>query len=140
MEFFKDPKQAVDLIITMLVSEDWKKLSRYYDLSGTNVDKESLISGDFFIRKKRPEVAHPAGFWRYREPFAPAFSYLSHHTLSDGIVKVTVHVEIDQGGGMIQRGQDSFQLRKSANGYQLLPKAFYPVTSEKPVTMQEVKK
>lgn len=125
MAYFKNPKQAVDSIRIMLKSKAWEELSRYYDLSGTDIDRASLVSGDFFIRKKRPEVAHQAGFWKFRQPFSPQFSYLSHQSISDEIVEVTVQVEIDEGGGMVQRGMDSFQLRKSSDGYQLLPKQFH---------------
>lgn len=138
--YFKSPQQAVDLIKTMLLSKSWNKLSCYYDLSGTDINRETLISGDFFIRKKRPEVTHPAGFWKYKQPFSPQFSYLSDHNISDEIVEVTVHVEIDQGDGMIQRGMDSFKLRKSSSGYQLLPKSLHapeaPDDSEKPISAQ----
>ena len=62
MTYFKNPEQAVDAISTMLSSEAWEKLSRYYDLSDTDIDRASLISGEFFVRKERPELAHPAGF------------------------------------------------------------------------------
>ncbi len=136
MGYFKDPKQAVDSIRTLLLSNAWEELSRYYDLSGTDIDVATLISGEFFIRKKRPEVSHPAGFWRYKEPFAPQFNYRSHRTLTDGIVSVTMGIEIDQGGGMIQRGLNTFPLRKSANGYQLLPKSLLPTTD--PFAIPEV--
>lgn len=128
MAYFKDPEQAVDLITTMLKSNAWEELSSYYDLSGTNIDKDSLISGDFFIRKKRPEVAHPAGFWRYKEPFSPGFTYLSHETLPNEIVNVVVGIDIDEGDGMVQSGLDSFPLRKLSNGYQLLPKELNPTS------------
>ncbi len=123
MTYFKNPEQAVDAISTMLSSKAWEKLSRYYDLSDTDIDRASLISGEFFVRQERPEVAHPAEFWRIKQPFSPQFTYRSHHHLSDEIVEVTVHIEIDEGFGMIRRGLNNFQLRKFPNGYQLLPKS-----------------
>ena len=67
-------------------------------------------------------MSHPAGFWKFKQPFSPQFSYLSHRNISEEIVEVTVQIKIDEGGGMFQRGMESFQLRKSSNGYQLLPK------------------
>ena len=137
MAYFNNPRQAVDSIRTMLSLKAWDKLSRYYDLSGTDINRESLISGEFFIRNKRPEAAHPAGFWRYKQPFSPQFSYLSHHDISNETVEVTVHIEIDEGGGMIQRGMDKFQLRKSPDGYQLLPKSF-PVPADQSAHEQSV--
>ena len=123
MRYFRDPKQAVDAIKTMLSSRAWEKLSGYYDLSDTDIDRASLISGEFFVREERPELAHPAGFWRIKEPFSPQYAYQSHYHRSDEIVDVTVHIEIDEGMGMIRRGFNNFQLRKSPNGYQLLPKS-----------------
>ncbi len=81
MAYFDNPMQAVDSIRTMLSSNVWDELSRYYDLSDTDIDRTNLISGDFFIRKKRPDVAHPAGFWKFKQPFSPQFTYLSHRNL-----------------------------------------------------------
>ncbi|MFQ5354507.1 MAG: hypothetical protein ACE5DR_06120 [Thermodesulfobacteriota bacterium] len=122
MAYFRDPSQAVDSIKTMLISRNWKSLAGYYDLSrADNLDREAMISGDYFIRKERPEVAHPAGFWKYKHPFAPQFSYLSHRTFSEDIIEVTVYIEIDEGGGMTRRGMQSFHLQKSSKGYKLLP-------------------
>ncbi len=126
MTYFKNPEQAVDAISTMLSSEAWEKLSRYYDLSDTDIDRASLISGEFFVRKERPELAHPAGFWRIKEPFSPQYAYQSHYHRSDEIVDVTVHIEIDEGMGMIRKGRQTFQLRKSPDGYQLLPRSVAP--------------
>ncbi len=132
MKYFRNPKQAVDAISTMLSSEAWEKLSRYYDLSDTDIDPASLISGEFFVRKERPEVAHPAEFWRIKEPFSPQYAYQSHYHRSDEIVDVTVHIEIDEGMGMIRRGLQSFQLRKSPDGYQLLPSSVAPPPPDEP--------
>jgi hypothetical protein len=39
------------------------------------------------------------------------------------VVQVVVSIEIDQGGGMIQRGIDEFLMRRSEAGYQILPPA-----------------
>ncbi len=52
MAYFKDPEQAVNSIRDLLLSKRWEELSRYYDLSGTDIDKSSLVSGDFFSAKK----------------------------------------------------------------------------------------
>jgi len=121
--YFSDPESAVAETARLLRAKAWAELARYYDLSGTDVAPDTLTSGAFFVRDKPPAVGHPAGFGRYRQPFAPGFSYLSHAGAGDDEVVVTVHVEIDQGGGMVQRGLDTFRLRRSARGYQLLPKS-----------------
>jgi len=120
--YFPDPKTAVAETARLMRARSWAELARYYDLSGTDIAIGDLLSGRFFMRDKPPSFGHPAGFDRYIQPFAPAFSYLSHQSIGDGLVEVTVHVEIDEGGGMVQRGLDSFRMRKSAKGYQLLPK------------------
>lgn len=120
--YFTDPKSAVDEIARLMRAKSWTELARYYDLSGTEISIEELNSGRFFVRDKPPAVGHPGGFNRYIQPFAPSFSYFSHQTIGDGMVEVTVDIEIDQGGGMIQRGLESFRMRKSEKGYQLLPK------------------
>lgn len=121
--FFPDPKTAVTEAARLLRSKSWPELARYYDLSGTDVAADTLISGSFFVRDKRPEVGHPAGFWRYKQPFSPSFRYMSHSTVGDDVIEVTVHVRIDQGGGMVQEGRDSFRMRKSESGYRFLPKS-----------------
>ncbi len=119
--YFSDPKSAVAEAAKLLRAEAWAELARYYDLSGTTVPPDTLTSGSFFVRDKPPAVGHPAGFDRYKQPFAPGFSYMTHTSAGDDEVKVTVDIEIDQGGGMIQRGMDTFYLRRSVHGYQLLP-------------------
>lgn len=120
--YFSDPKTAVDEIAALLRKNAWAQLARYYDLSGTDVLHDALISGKLFVREKPPEFGHPGGFDRYIQPFAPSFSYMYHQTVEDDLVEVTVEIEIDQGGGMIQRGLDSFRMRKSERGYRLLLK------------------
>ncbi len=130
--YFESPQAAVPVITDLLEAENWPTLARYYDLSGSDVDRAELVSGRFLIRTERPEVAHPAGFWRYKHPFAPGFKFSAvHDTGADGVVQVVVMVEIDQGGGMIQRGLDSFFMRRFAKGYQILP----PVEDEGDATL-----
>ncbi len=143
--YFESPRQAVDAITVMLEARDWPALTRYYDLEGSGIDRAQLISGAFFWRSERPEVSHPAGFWRYKHPFSPSFEY-SWSAPDDGapgpipaapvadpdvpptpvadpnIIKVVLEVEIDQGAGSpAQRGFSGFRMRKSERGYQILP-------------------
>ena len=123
MAYFKNPKQAVVAIKTMLFSSDYNKLARYYNLSGLDdTERGQIKSGDFFIRTEKPEMAHPAGFWRYKHPFAPQYNYLSERLITDGVVEVTVDIAIDQGSGMSQRGMQHFYMQHTARGYQILAK------------------
>ena len=120
---FNNPQDAVTEIALMLRNENWKELASYYDLKGSQVERGSLVSGEFFIRHTRPKSAHPGGFWRYRHPFAPEFDFgwVERSEDSGDIVEVIVTIEIDQGGGMMQRGIDSFLMRESDCGYRILP-------------------
>ncbi len=120
--YFASPRDAVNRINVLLRSADWKTLSEYYDLSGSSVDRKELESGQFFIRTERPEKADPGGFWRYRHPFPPGFVFHHEQSTDDpSLVIVVVGTEIDQGGRMKQRVLTEFKMRKSANGYQILP-------------------
>lgn len=121
--YFASPESAVKEIRIMLRNKDWPKLAMYYDLSDSKIGRATLISGEFFYTDERPESAHPADFWHYKHPFSPAFKYLSSSDVAQvGVKQVTVHVEIDQGGGMIQRGMQTFFMSWSGEGYQILPR------------------
>jgi hypothetical protein len=123
LKYFTSPSAGVEQIKDMLEAKNWAELAKYYDLADSPIDRADLVSGDFFYTEGKPEVAHPAGFWKYKHPFAPAFEFRSTRELEDaGVIEVTVGVEIDQGGGMIQRGLQTFLMRKSNKGYQVLPR------------------
>ena len=121
-KYFQSPESAVEQTTVMLKEKNWAALADYYDLSDSPVERSTLISGEFFYTDERPASAHPAGFWHYKHPFPPAFKFQSTRNLEEpGVIEVTVHVEIDQGGGMIQRGMQTFLMRKTENGYQIMP-------------------
>ncbi len=121
-KYFASPEAAVEQITVMLKDKNWPELAEYYDLADSPEDRADLVSGEFFYTEEQPEVAHPAGFWKYKHPFSPAFEFKSTRDLEEpGVIEVTVGVEIDEGGGMIQRGLDTFLMRKSDKGYQVLP-------------------
>ena len=120
--YFESPEKAVNEIRKLVVASDWKTLSRYYDLTDSDTKLEELLSSDFFIREERPQVVHPGGFWRYKHPFAPAFKFNYASELEkSGIYEVTLGIEINQGDGMIQKGIQTFRMRKSEKGFQVLP-------------------
>ena len=121
--YFTSPESAVEKVTVMLKNKDWPQLTKYYDLGDSTIEKSTLISGQFFYTDERPESAHPAGFWHYKHPFPPGFKYLSSRNLTEqSIIEVTVNVEIDQGGGMIQRGEKNFLMSQSVKGLQILPR------------------
>ena len=115
--YFPAPQTAVEQISAMLEQKDWPWLARYYDLTDASIDRATLVSGEFFYTDEKPDVAHPAGFWHCKHPFAPSFRFASVRELDEpGVIEVTVKVEIDGGGGMTQRGIQTFLMRKSDNG------------------------
>lgn len=119
--YFSSPRESVKIASKLLTEENWEKLSNYYFLGNADTGiLDSLKNGSYFIRNKRPEVAHPGGFWRYKKPFPPGFNYLSHSEFKKDTIKVNVTLEIDQGNGMVQQGIASFYLIKSGKGYQLI--------------------
>jgi hypothetical protein len=121
--YFASPEAAVPLITALLRQEDFKSLAAYYDLSNSEIPRACLESGSFFIREKRPEVAHPAGFWRHKHPFSPGFEYAGMRASGQPQVQViTVEISIDQGeGSPSQVGRSSFYMIQSAPGWQVLP-------------------
>ncbi|MBN2520451.1 MAG: hypothetical protein JXB17_08105 [Bacteroidales bacterium] len=119
--YFESPEKSIPVITELLINADWETLSRYYNLSNSGIDIKELISGDFFIRDKKPEAAHPAAFWRFKHPFSPGFKYLSDYEIKENIYKVELVIEIDQGDGMIQKGFQLFYMIKYKQGFQILP-------------------
>ena len=120
--YFHDPQTAVPEITKLLKAKDWPTLARYYYLEGSDVQRADLESGAFFYTDQRPEAAHPAGFWHYKHPFAPGFRYLESRELKALLqVEVIVQIEIDQGSGPPQRGIQAFLMRRTPEGYQILP-------------------
>lgn len=121
--YFESPQDAVPKIAELLLKEDFGTLSKYYDLSNSDISLSDLQSGEFFIRTERPELAHPAGFWRYKHPFAPGFEYSSMWSgARANVYVVKVMVSIDQGADSpVQQGYSLFHMIQSDKGWQLLP-------------------
>ena len=123
--YFESPASAIPEIKELLLASDWEILSRYYDLKDSDVKLEELLSGNFFIRNEKPEVAHPGGFWKYKHPFPPAFNYRSSTLLRDNIYQIDMEIEIDQGDDNMQQGWVSFYMLKSDLGFRILPGSEY---------------
>jgi len=121
--YFSSPAEAIPFITDLLRNENFRILARYYDLSNSEIKQSELESGDFFIRKDRPEIAHPAGFWRYKHPFAPGFKFKSvQPTAKDEIYIVEVSISIDQGPDSPEQvGLSYFYMIKSDKGWKILP-------------------
>ena len=121
--YFSSLSEAIQIITVLLVEENFKTLAKYYDLSNSEIKLSELESGDFYIRKERPEIAHPAGFWRYKHPFAPGFKFNSvQATPIDTIYIVEVSISIDQGSDSPKQiGLSYFYMINSDKGWKVLP-------------------
>jgi len=117
--FFASPQEAVPALARMLAAEDWPRLARCYLLDASSIERSDLESGRYF-RRSTPAEGHPAGLDRGRHPFPPGYRYLSHAVDGDEAL-VRVGIEIDQGGGMVQRGLREFRMRRTDGGWQVLP-------------------
>jgi len=121
--YFSTPEEAVPKITELLRNEDFVTLAKCYDLSNSDIPLSDLESGDFFIRTVRPEMSHPAGFWRYKHPFSPGFEYSSTRpSTRESVYIVEVRIVIDQGvDSPEQEGFSLFYMIKSVRGWQVLP-------------------
>ena len=121
--YFSSPAEAIPIITDLLKKEEFKILAQYYDLSNSELKLADLESGEFFIREERPEVAHPAGFWRYKHPFAPGYKFNGvQPTANEAIYMVEVSISIDQGSeSPEQMGLSYFYMIKSDKGWKILP-------------------
>jgi len=119
--YFETPAQAVETISRLLVASDWKKLSAYYDLSDSGVKREELESGRFFKYKEAPLGPHFMRQVAIKHPFSPGYEYERHSHEGGGKIRVYLVMEIDQGGGMIQKSLAAFMMIETDGGYQILP-------------------
>jgi len=121
--YFSSPAKAIPIISNLLENKKFKILAGYYDLSKSDITLFDLESGDFFIRKERPELAHPAELWRYKHPFAPGFKFKNvQATAKEAIYIVEVYISIDQGSDSPEQiGLSYFYMLKSDKGWRILP-------------------
>jgi hypothetical protein len=119
-----EPEQAVAALRALIEAQDWTKLAQHYDLSGSAFDLVELQSGAFFYRYLPPLEGDAAGLWRYRHPFHPEAKLLEvAATDNPEILKATMMLEIEQGGGISQRMLSAFHMRKVPGGLLVLPES-----------------
>ncbi|MBL9131011.1 MAG: hypothetical protein JNG86_07420 [Verrucomicrobiaceae bacterium] len=126
--YFTSPESAVTEVTALMREKAWKKLARYYDLTGTSIPRATLDSGVFFMVKipDSPQPPALAGLGE-REPFVPGFEFISTEAGKDpGVTVVHIGMEIEQGGGPKQKVRSQFLLKKHEQGWQLLPSAKVP--------------
>jgi hypothetical protein len=122
-KYFTSPEESVPVITDLLKNQDFKALAAFYDLNSSKIKRAEMDSGEFFIRKKRPELSHPAEFWQYKHPFAPGFKFNNiQSTEKEDVYLVQVMIVIDQGIDFPkQEGFSEFFMIKSSKGWQILP-------------------
>jgi hypothetical protein len=121
--YFSSPAEAIQIITELLEKKNFKILAKYYDLTNSEIKLNELESGAFFIRKERPEFSHPAGFWRYKHPFAPGFTLNRvQATAKDAVYVIEMTISIDQGfDSPKQIGLSTFYMIKKIKGWKVLP-------------------
>jgi len=117
---FVSPESAIPEINRLLAAKDWVGLTGHYDLTGTTVAPAELESGAFFVALPDGGFRHPGWPRGPLRPFPPGFRYASHEEDGDEAV-VTVSIEIDEGGGMVQQGCARFRMRRVAGAWKLRP-------------------
>jgi hypothetical protein len=133
--YFTSPEDGVEKIRELLNKEDFATLAKYYDLNGSEIARADLVSGAFFINEKRPEVAHPAGFYRHKHPMDPSFGFSSKEKVDDkGVWRIMVEIRIMQGGDNdpVQIGCSFFHMLESKDGWQVLPHPTNETYGEEP--------
>jgi len=120
---FNNPEEAYQVGMQLLDKEDWKTLSRYYDLTGSNIDPKMLASGDFFKNDPNLYVGPPGELSKYKEPFPLGFKYMSA-TQQGTLVQVLLETTIEQGAEtMAKVAYQFFYLRKCESGLKFIPRS-----------------
>ncbi|MGQ0627034.1 MAG: hypothetical protein ACT4PL_02910 [Phycisphaerales bacterium] len=126
---FSSPDAAVPVINDLIRRSDWATLASYYDLSLTRqIREEELLSGRFFITPGASATSGPTAISRYRHPFPPGSRFLSSKPEGDPgalpcIWTVSTVLEIDQGGGAVQRVISECKMIQRKEGFRLLAPA-----------------
>lgn len=106
MSAFSSPEEAVERIDAWLRERNWDALTACYDGEAPATFHERRPGG------------HPSGADNWT-PFPPGWRYLDHAVEGD-VARVRVGIDIDQGGGFVQRGWAEFRLRRTSAGWKLL--------------------
>lgn len=114
--------EAIEALRGLIKAHDWPLLARHYQVDDSQVDRVELVSGAYFHPLFPPiDGADAGGLWRYRHPFHPEAKLMEVAATDDpAIEKVTMALEIDQGGGTPQRMLQSFRLKHVDGGLLVL--------------------
>lgn len=127
--YFAAPADAPGRVTDLVRAKDWATLTRYYDLSLTpRVDVGAMRSGAFFVDESLPANQGPTAMSRYKQPFPPGSRFVEVVAVGDSaitpcIYDLTTVLEIDQGGGMVQRVLRTTKVIRRTEGWQFLPPA-----------------
>ncbi|TNE58280.1 MAG: hypothetical protein EP340_05850 [Alphaproteobacteria bacterium] len=116
--FFTTPETAVRRINTILAANDWRQLSQYYELDGTDISKTELETGQFFIGDAQ-RLSDPRN---YLHPFPPGAQFYGVRQLEGSdIFEVDVLWEMDVPWAKKQKHVTRFHMKRFPEGYRLLP-------------------
>lgn len=125
--YFTAPQQSVEVLKELTQRRDWRVLSSYFDLSGTNIDSELLSSGFYFEANKAetlPDALHHL-IAEIFSPFPSTADFQMASLQANGEVEVQIRY-VDQTNGN-ESGQpapykySSYRLRFSPRGYRIVP-------------------
>jgi hypothetical protein len=110
----------------LLRTQDWRELSRYYDLSLTpQIKRSELLEGSFFIKLTAPRSG-PQSITRWLHPVPPGASIVSVKPLGEidrlpCIWLVTTTVLVQQDKGRDEAVTRECQMIQTTEGFRFLP-------------------
>ncbi len=119
--YFASPEEAVAQASKLMMEEDWTTLSAYYEREVDSAAGRSLNDGSYFVRPLKVEGPEDSAA-RSFHPFYPGSEF--SHVVPTGErdeVDVVVEFATEAEGGLKLRGYDSFRMKKSDQGWRILP-------------------
>ena len=120
MKYFTSPEDAAAVVTQLLIEKDWQTLAHYYFLGDTAIDIRDIAQEKFFVRKSEAESHHPTDDPKIFKPFDPSYAF-DHAEEQGDTVTVWMIKKVDQGNDLEQIGMQSFLLKRTEKGLQLLP-------------------
>jgi hypothetical protein len=136
--YFDSPYIAIKVAQALLRTQDWKELSRYYDLSLTpEIKRSELLEGSFFIKFTAPRSG-PQSITRWLHPVPPGATIVAVKPLGEPdrlpcIWLVTTMVLVPQEKGPDVPVTRECQMIQTSEGFRFLPPTPLGGIAPKPV-------
>ncbi len=119
--YFASPEEAVAQASKLMMEEDWTTLAAYCEGEVDSATGRSLNDGNYFVRPMKGEDGEDSAA-RSFHPFYPG-SEFSRVVPTDepDEVEVIVKYATEAEGGLRLRGYDSFRMKRSDQGWRILP-------------------